>query len=154
MYNNFQNPYMMQQPRFQTMEQPQINNYQQPMQPTLLGKNVDSIDVVKAMDIPLGSIGYFPLQDGSGIITKSWNNDGTTKITEYKPIETKKDTIKYLTREDLETALKEFDFSRLDDLEDELKDIKKQLKGISVEGWSILMTCRFSVSIFLPDLFS
>lgn len=133
MYSNFQNPYMMQQPRFQQMEQPQMNNYQQPiqvqaMQPTLLGKNVDSIDVVKAMDIPLGSVGYFPLQDGSGIITKSWNNDGTTKITEYKPVETKKDTVKYLTKEDLEKALKGLDFSRLDDIEDELKDLKKQLK--------------------------
>ena len=70
MYNNqYFNPYMNQQPRYQPMEQP-MNNYQiQP--PSLLGKSVDSIDVVKAMDIPLGNTGYFPLVDGSGIITKS-----------------------------------------------------------------------------------
>ena len=128
MYNNqYFNPYMNQQPRYQPMEQP-MNNYQmQP--PSLLGKSVDSIDVVKAMDIPLGNTGYFPLVDGSGIITKSWLPDGTTKITEYKPVENKKDVVKYLTKEDLETALKDFDFSRLDDLEEELKDLKKQLKS-------------------------
>ena len=129
MYNNQfnYNPYMNQQPRYQPMEQP-MNSYQtQP--PSLLGKAVDSVDVVKAMDIPLGNTGYFPLMDGSGIITKSWLPDGTTKITEYKPIESKKDVVKYLTKDDLETALKEFDFGRLDDIEEELKDLKKQLKS-------------------------
>lgn len=127
MYNNQfnYNPYMNQQPRYVPMEQPQI----QSMQMSLLGKAVDSVDVVKAMDIPLGNTGYFPLMDGSGIITKSWLPDGTTKITEYKPVESKKDVVKYLTREDLETALKELDFSRLDDIEEEIKDLKKQLKS-------------------------
>ena len=120
---------MNQQPRYQPMEQ--SNNYQmqQIQSMNLLGKAVDSIDVVKAMDIPLGNTGYFPLVDGSAIITKSWQPDGTTKITEYKPVENKKDAIKYLTTEDLETALKDFDFSRLDDFEEELKDIKKTLKN-------------------------
>lgn len=128
MYNNpYYNPYMNQQPRYQPIEQP-MNNYQT-QAPSLLGKQVDSIDVVKAMDIPIGSVGYFPLADGSGIITKSWQADGTTKITEYKPVEGKKDVVKYLTKEDLETTLKEFDLSRLDDIEDELKDIRKQLKA-------------------------
>ena len=130
MYNNqYFNPYMNQQPRYQPMEQ--SNNYQmqQIQSMNLLGKAVDSIDVVKAMDIPLGNTGYFPLVDGSAIITKSWQPDGTTKITEYKPVENKKDAIKYLTMEDLETALKDFDFSRLDDFEEELKDIKKTLKN-------------------------
>jgi len=133
MYNNqYFNPYMNQQPRFQPMEQPQINNYQQPVQnnqTTLLGKAVDSIDVVKVMDIPLGSIGYFPLMDKSGIVTKSWKADGTTEITIYKPTTEKKEVIEYLTKADLENALKEFDFSRLDDIEDEIKDLKKQLKS-------------------------
>ena len=37
----------------------------------LLGKLVDSVDVVKAIDIPLdGSISYFPLTNGTAIITK------------------------------------------------------------------------------------
>lgn len=54
----------------------------------LLGKSVDSIEVVKAMDIPLdGSISYFPLIDGSAIITKQVQNDGTSKIMIYKPTE-------------------------------------------------------------------
>ena len=125
MYNNqYFNPYMNQ-PRYQPVEQPQI----QPIQMSLLGKAEDSIEVVKAMDIPLGNTGYFPLMDGRGIITKSWLPDGTTKITEYKPVESKKEVVKYLTKEDLETTLKELDFSRLDDIEDEIKDLKKQLKS-------------------------
>ena len=37
-------------------------NYQQGLQ----GKSVESVEVVKAMDIPLdGSISYFPLTDGT-----------------------------------------------------------------------------------------
>ena len=40
------------------------------------------------MDIPLdGSISYFPLIDGSAIITKQVQNDGTSKIMIYKPTE-------------------------------------------------------------------
>ena len=116
MYNNPYNfnPYMNQQPRFQPMEQSQVNNYQQPLQNnqgTLLGKAVDSIDVVKVMDIPLGNIGYFPLMDGSGIITKSWQPDGTTKIVEFRPIEQKKETIQYLTKQDLDNRLEELDLT-------------------------------------------
>lgn len=65
----------------------------QPMQPVeqyqpqqmykqigLQGKSVDSIDVVKAMDIPLDfSISYFPLTDESAIVTKQLQTDGTSK---------------------------------------------------------------------------
>lgn len=130
MYNNpYFNPYMNQQPRYQPMEQPQTNNYQTIPPMSLLGKAVDSIDVVKVQDIPLGNTGYFPLMDGSAIITKSWLPDGTTKITEYKLVEQQKEVIQYLTKEDLETALKDFDFSRLDDIEEEIKEIKKQIKS-------------------------
>ena len=133
MYNNPYNfnPYMNQQPRFQPMEQSQVNNYQQPLQNnqgTLLGKAVDSIDVVKVMDIPLGNIGYFPLMDGSGIITKSWQPDGTTKIVEFRPIEQKKETIQYLTKQDLDNRLEELDLSKIEEIEKELKEIKQELK--------------------------
>ena len=78
MYNNYgYNPYYPQQ-RFQNMEQANqptiVPTYQPQMQLTktncLLGKSVDNIDVVKAMDIPLdGSISYFPLTDGSAIVS-------------------------------------------------------------------------------------
>ena len=48
----------------------------------LNGKQVDSIEVVKATDISLdGSVNYFPLIDGSAIITKQLMKDGTSKLT-------------------------------------------------------------------------
>ena len=68
MYNNYGfNPYYSQQ-KFQPIANQQPQQYMQPIQPLntqvgLLGKIVDSIDVVKAMDIPL---------DGNIYIIKSW----------------------------------------------------------------------------------
>lgn len=54
----------------------------------LQGKSVDSLDVVKALDIPLdGSVSYFPLVDGSAIVTKQLQRDGTSKTIIYKPME-------------------------------------------------------------------
>lgn len=51
----------------------------------LQGKAVDSIDVVKAMDVPLdGSITYFPKADGTAIYTKQLQKDGTSKINIYE----------------------------------------------------------------------
>ena len=51
----------------------------------LQGKAVDSIDVVKAMDVPLdGSIIYFPKTDGTEIYTKQLQKDGTSKICTFK----------------------------------------------------------------------
>lgn len=137
MYNNYGfNPYYQQQ-RFQGTEQnqqPIMTTYQQPMQLTkpsyLLGKSVDNIDVVKATDIPLdGSISYFPLTDGSAIVSKQLQNDGTSKITIYKPTqEEKKEAIQFATLEDIQDAINDLDLSDIQDLKDDIKEIKKQLK--------------------------
>ena len=97
MYNNYGfNPYYQQ--RFQPMVQQQpveqlsMNTAVQ-NRSLLNGKSVDSLDVVKAMDIPLdGSISYFPLTDGSAIVTKQLQMDGTSKTVVYKPIEEKNTT--------------------------------------------------------------
>lgn len=139
MYNNYGfNPYYQQQ-RFNTMPQQPIEQpIQQPIQNNIMqnrsmlnGKSVDSIDVVKAMDIPLdGSISYFPIADGSAIVTKQLQNDGTSKTTVYKPIEEEKTNNKYVTSEELEKSIKEIDFSEIEDLKDELKDIKSELRDI------------------------
>lgn len=102
MYNQY-NPYMN---RFYGQQQV---NLPQPMdlpqQPQnvpqmglnrafLNGKQVDSIDTVKSMDIPLdGSISYFPLANGSAIVTKQLQQDGTSKITIYEPKTQKEDTL-------------------------------------------------------------
>lgn len=135
------NPYYNQGQRFQPMPMQQIGNqpmtqtYIQPVQPTttqvgLLGKSVESMDVVKAMDIPLdGSISYFPLTDGSAIVTKQLQNDGTSKIVVYKPEkEDKKSEQVFVTFEQLQEEISKLDFADIEDLRDELKEIKKQLK--------------------------
>ena len=131
------NPYFAQQQRFQpmvnqpTQPQPYIPTIQPINNPTsLLGKAVESIDVVKAMDIPFdGSISYFPLTDGSAIITKQLQTDGTSKMVVYKPVqEDKKDAIQFATLEDIENAINDLDLSDIQDIRDDIKEIKKQLK--------------------------
>lgn len=111
--------------------------------PKLQGKSVDSIDVVKAMDIPLdGTISYFPLTDGSAIVTKQLQQDGTSKTIVYKPSEqeTPTELPTYITAEELDDAIKKIDISRevkeelknmkrnIDDMADDLKDLSKKVK--------------------------
>ena len=138
MFNNY-NPYY-QQPRYsqqmpptQVSEQPQ---YIQPMTPFikqtgLQGKQVDSLEVVKATDVPFdGSVSYFPLTDGSAIVTKQLQNDGTSKLVVFKPVDVQKEETHYLTQDDLKNALNELNLDKLDDFEDELREIKKELKEL------------------------
>lgn len=142
MYNNY-NPYYGQQQR----PLQQQFDLQQPIQPyipqtmptmaknnVLQGKVVSSIEEVKASEIPMdGSSSYFVLSDGSSIVTKQLQIDGTSKITIYKPIEEKetpKEEIKYITQDELDEYLNKFDF---DSINDELKDIKKEIKDIKKE---------------------
>lgn len=71
-------------------------NYMQQAQPLapiqqqipqgLQGKVVDSIEVVKASEVPFGGYSLFPKADLSEIYIKSWNNNGTTRISVYKPL--------------------------------------------------------------------
>lgn len=103
----------------------------QQTKPMINGKQVDSIDVVKATDIGLsGETFYFPLTDNSAIVSKQLNPDGTSKLTIFKPISEQKEEIRYITREDMEKALKELDFNEIEDIKDELKDIKQELKDL------------------------
>lgn len=83
--------------------QPQMN-----IQPkNLQGKQVDNIDVVKATEIPFdGSISYFPLTDGTAILTKQLMQDGTSRINVYKPVpieEVKED--RFVTQSELEKQI-------------------------------------------------
>lgn len=97
MNNNYQmqmqNPYMDRMAQLQQYQQ----SLQQPVVPTqmsgtnqmpALGKMVDSIDVVKATDIPMdGNAYYFPKADGTEVYCKQWLQNGTTRILTFKPIE-------------------------------------------------------------------
>ena len=101
-------PYMNQNPNYYAQymqpQQPQYNPYLQRMenlqqfQQTLnpaqvqnqfqtLGKMVDSVDVVKATDIPMdGNVYYFPKADGTEVYCKQWLQNGTTRILTFKPV--------------------------------------------------------------------
>ncbi len=96
----------------------------------LNGKQVESIDIVKNLEIPLdGSISYFPLVNGTAIATKQLMQDGTSKITIYEPKTQKEDT-KFATIEDIDKKLEKLDFSEIDDLKEEINDLKKELKEL------------------------
>ena len=134
-------PYYMQQPMTTPQYQPQTNDYMQNMQPnyqkpiTLQGKSVDNIEVVKATDIPLdGSVSYFPLLDGSAIVTKQLMQDGTSRMIVYKPAETtpKANTTEnkeiYVTEKQLDEKLKSFNN---EELKQEIEKLKKQIKDLT-----------------------
>ena len=140
MYNNYgYNPYLQQQ-RFQgTEQQPMMTTYQPPIQLTkpsgLLGKVVDSIDVVKSLEITRdGCTSYFLLADNSALITKQLQTDGTSKMVVYKPTqEEKEDKVKFATLEDIQDAINELDLSDIQDLKDDIKEIRKQLKEFKIK---------------------
>lgn len=120
-------------------QNPYFNPYFIPQQPQqtamkyntgLQGKSIDNLEVVKAMDIPLdGSISYFPLVDGSAIVTKQLQQDGTSKITVFKPIEAEEaQSIKYATIEDIENRINGIKFPDMKPLQDDIKTLKKQIR--------------------------
>lgn len=141
MYNN---PYFNQQQRYQPnnnqmVQQPYMQQYQpiQPITPInnqigLLGKTVESVDVVKAIDINFdGSINYFPLIDGSAIITKQIQPDGTSKIIIFKPTDSEqKDFPQYVTIEELKKELNNFDIVDVDEIKEDIQELKKEIKLI------------------------
>lgn len=138
-YNPFNNPYYGQQPinRPQPVEmsipQQNIPTMQLNRQNGLLGKSVDNIEVVKAIDIPLdGSISYFPIADGSAIVTKQLQQDGTSRIIVYKPTQNK-DMPKYVTVEELNKQLKDIDLDEVNDLKEELENIKREMKELKAK---------------------
>ena len=137
MNNNYQtptqNPYIDRMAQLQQYQQ----SLQQPVVPaqtpvsnqmSALGKMVDSIDVVKATDIPMdGNAYYFPKADGTEVYCKQWLQNGTTRILTFKPVlednpnNVSSDTEKFkisLSDEVTEVFMKRFDEieKRIDDL--------------------------------------
>ena len=111
---------------------------------------MDSLDVVKATDIPYdGSVSYFPLTDHSAIITKQLQQDGTSKMIIYKPIadneeENKSKYVtetdlkeqlsnmdsKYITESDLKEQLKNMNNKDIKDMKEDIKTLKRKLEDI------------------------
>ena len=129
-------PYYMQQPIATPQYQPQTIDYMNQMQNAyqkplgLQGKTVDNIEVVKATDIPLdGSVSYFPLVDGSSIVTKQLMQDGTSRMIVYKPAETEPKVTEnkeiYVTEKQLEEKLSTFNN---EELKQEIEKLKMLLK--------------------------
>ena len=134
MNNNYQMP--MQNPYMDRMAQ--LQQYQQSLQPTqmpganqqmnVIGKIVDSMDVVKATDVPMdGNMYYFPKADGTEIFSKQWLSNGQTRILTFKPVlednpnNVSSDTEKFkisLSDEVTDVFMKRFDEleKRIDDL--------------------------------------
>ena len=134
-YNPYTNPYLNYNQQLQQTQQFRQNQYKPQNSIGLQGKVVDSLDVVKATDIPYdGSVSYFPLTDGTAIITKQLQQDGTSKVVIYKPmIENEENKNKYITENDLEKQLKDMDskFITGDDLKDQLKNVNsKDIKDL------------------------
>ena len=132
--------YYMQQPNVTPQYQPQATEYMNQMQNAyqkplgLQGKTVDNIEVVKATDIPLdGSISYFPLVDGSSIVTKQLMQDGTSRMIVYKPAETQRPKQvevqeTYITEKELDEKLRKLDNK---ELKEEIEKMKKQIKDLT-----------------------
>ena len=141
MYNNnyYQPPRNLgiqtnyQQPIYQPMYQVPIS---QPTSSGLQGKIVDSIETAKNQDIQLdGSISYFALTDGTAIVSKQLQADGTSKTTIYRPIsEEQVELPKYATLDDIKKEIEKIDLSEIDDLKEEIRDLKKELKNLKKKG--------------------
>lgn len=136
----YANPYyanQMQQPRqveqFQQYGQPQQSVYNKPVA-SLQGKLAESIDVIKATEVSLdGAVNFFPLIDGTAIITKQLQPDGTTKMTVYKPVEQEPPKMpEYITSEQLSEAIKNIeikDYSKdINDLSKKIDDLAKKVE--------------------------
>lgn len=150
---NYGNQYLQPQiPRYQTyqpynnqpiqpqVQQPQMQTYTpQPTTPIiqgLQGKTVDSIDVVKAMDIPLdGSISFFPLVDGTAIVTKQLQQDGTSKTVVYRPSEEtpmgEQPKEQYVTIEKFNEVMKDVDGKQIKEMREDMKTLKRQFRDLS-----------------------
>ena len=99
------------------------NNNSQMIVPTLQGKVVDSAEMVKVTEVPFGGFGVFPKGDLSEIYVKSWNNNGTTQINTYKPVQIEE--------------TKEVDPYK--ELVDKIDELSKKIDGISGSGGSTVV---------------
>ena len=99
--NSYYNPYMQQMPQQMAQLSSQnmfnsnnflgqnISQQPPPQQSYINGKVVDSEDILKVTEIPMGGYGVFPKADFSEIYMKYWKDNGTTEIVTFKPVEQK-----------------------------------------------------------------
>ena len=133
-YNPYNNPYYNNYNQ-QLQQIPRQNQqlYKSQNTAVLQGKVVDSLDVVKATDIPYdGSVSYFPLTDNSAIVTKQLQQDGTSKLVVYKPItENEEVKPKYLTEDDFKEQIKDINSKDIKSIKEEIKTLKRKIEDIA-----------------------
>lgn len=94
----------------QPYQQPQA---QQPQPHGVSGRVVSSADEITAQEVPMdGSMGLFPLADGTAVIGKAWGGDGTIRTIRFVPDVKPEPTA--------ETGFEESVLSRLDAIEEAL----------------------------------
>ena len=105
-----------------------VNNQQAQQSINPIVKIVDSIDSVRASDVPMdGNMYYFPKADGTEIYAKQWLPNGTTRILPFKPVfdndienvSTKEEKQKF----DLSDKLTDAFMKRFDELEKRIDDL-------------------------------
>lgn len=79
------------------------------------GKIVESSEIARGSEVPLGSYGVFPKADLSEVYIKTWGMDGQTQFNEYHKVD----------------AINQNDI--LQDVYSVLKDIKKLLSSTSIK---------------------
>lgn len=89
---------------YQSIQKPMV-----PLQPTLKGRPVSSIDEVRAIAVDFdGSISYFPDLANNRIYTKQINVDGTSTMLMYELKELPANPLinsQYVTREEFEEVI-------------------------------------------------
>lgn len=134
MNNGYGQQMPMQNPYQQRMDF--LQSYQQSLQPpvqanqqmNVIGKIVDSVEMVKSMDIPMdGNLYYFPKADGTEIFGKQWLVNGQTRILTFKPVSEAEpnnlpqaeEKLKFELSDEVTTAFME----RFDSLEKQINDL-------------------------------
>ena len=146
-YNPYPQQYQQPNPYMQRMEN--LQQFQQSLQPQTpqmpqmpqsqfapLGKMVDSVEMVKATDIPIdGNMYYFPTADGSAIFGKQWLQNGTTRILTFKPVLDDNTNNLPLMEEKLKLGLSEevteAFMSKFDELTEKMDKLEKSFKAVS-----------------------
>lgn len=130
-----------------------LQSYQQSLQPpaqqmpqantqmNVIGKIVDGIEAVKAIDIPMdGAMYYFPKADGTEVYGKRWVvNEGRTVILPFRPIlETEPSN---LPSEDEKTKIEPFrEFTEV--FEKRFDNLEKQINDLMTKPMTKSMTSR------------
>lgn len=123
-YNPY-NSYIPQRPIQQPIEQ---NTQFTPQKNVSNIKQVDSIEVVRASEIPYDfNPNFFYLTDGSAIVIKQYQQDGTCKMITYKPVFTDDKPQRNFATIDEIDSLKE-QIKKLEQKITELQEVKKTKK--------------------------